>query len=410
MRRSQGRFQSHNRWRSQVLASSVLVLLAAACGGSPPSSSSDGSPILIGQVASLTGPYQTLGLNDKLGAQQAVDEINKAGGVNGHPLRIVSVEDDQTKADQAIIAVNNLISAGSVAIVGSSFSNASLAIIKGDLDRKKIPYVSTAASDQQIDPLHAYAFMTPPTAATVAERLLQYMKSAGLTHMAVIHDTQNAFADTGWNAMKALASQYGISFDQEETFATASTDFSPQLSHVKAKSGIQGLMCWGTGPGPVALTKQFAATPGLKIPLLMSHAEASTLYTKPSGDAANGVIVATSLGVAGPYLPDKHPAKKVIDDMAKTFQANNGYYPPQFAFDGYVAVKLIADAIRRKGSKPDQIQAGLESATLLTPEGTYKYSKTNHYGLGLDAVVITQVQGGNFVPTQFSQNLLAQGK
>jgi branched-chain amino acid transport system substrate-binding protein len=243
----------------------------------------------------------------------------------------------------------------------------------------------------------------------VAERLLQYMKDAGLTHMAVIHDTQNAFADTGWTAMKAKAGQYGISFDLEETFATASTDFAPQLSHVKAKSGIQGLMCWGTGPGPVALTKQFAAA-GIKIPLLMSHAEASTLYTKPSGDAANGVIVATSLGVAGPYLPDKHPAKKVIDDMAKSFQATNGYYPPQFAFDGYVAVKLIADAARRKGAKPDQIQAGLESATLLTPEGTYKYSKTNHWGLGLDAVVITQVQNGSFVPTSFAQNLLAQGK
>jgi branched-chain amino acid transport system substrate-binding protein len=387
----------------------MLVLLVTACGGNNPPTASDGSPILIGQVASLTGAYQTLGLNDKLGAQQAVDEINQAGGVNGHPLKIVSVEDDQTKADQAIIAFNNLISAGAVAIVGSSFSNASLAIIKGDLDRKKIPYVSTAASDQQIDPIHDYAFMTPPTAATVAERLLQYMKSAGLTHIAVIHDTQNAFADTGWTAMKAKASQYGISFDEEETFATSSTDFSPQLSHVKAKSGIQGLMCWGTGPAPVALTKQFAAS-GIKIPLLMSHAEASNLYTKPSGDAANGVIVATSLGVAGPYLPDKHPAKKVIDDMAKTFQANNGSYPPQFAFDGYVAVKLIADAIRRKGAKPDQVQAGLESANLLTPEGTYKYSKTNHWGLGLDAVVITQVQNGNFVPTSFSQSLLAQGK
>jgi branched-chain amino acid transport system substrate-binding protein len=410
MRRSQGRFQSHNRWRSSVVAVPVLVMLAAGCGGtSTPTSSSNGSPILIGQVASLTGAYQTLGLNDKLGAQQAVDEINKAGGVNGHPLKIVSVEDDQTKPDQAIIAFNNLITDGAVAVVGSSFSNASLAIIKGDLDRKKIPYVSTAASDQQIDPIHAYAFMTPPTAATVAERLLQYMKSAGLTHMAVIHDTQNAFADAGWTAMKAKASQYGISFDEEETFETTSTDFSPQLSHVKAHSGIQGLMCWGTGPAPVALTKQFAAG-GLKIPLLMSHAEASSLYTKPAGDAATGVIVATSLGVAGPYLPDKSPAKKVVDEMATTFQANNNLYPPQFAFDGYIAVKLIADAIRRKGSKPDQIQAGLESLTLLTPEGTYRYSKTNHWGLGLDAVVITQVQGGNFVPTQFSQNLLAQGK
>lgn len=409
MRRSNGRSRSQNRLRSSVLASSVLALLFTACGGSTPTAPTDTSPILIGQVASLTGAYQTLGLNDKLGAQQALDEINKAGGVNGRQLKMVSVEDDQTKADQAIIAFNNLISAGVVAIVGSSFSNASLAIIKGDLDRKKIPYVSTAASDQQIDPLHAYAFMTPPTASTVAERLLQYMQSAGLTHMAVIHDTQNAFADTGWTAMKAKAAQYGISFDEEETFATSSSDFSPQLSHVKAKSGIQGLMCWGTGPGPVALTKQFAAA-GIKIPLLMSHAEATTLYTKPAGDAANGVIIATSLGVAGPYLPDKHPAKKVVDDMAKTFQANNGYYPPQFAFDGYVAVKLIADAIKRKGANPDQIQAGLESATLLTPEGTYRYSKTNHWGLGLDSVVITQVQTGSFVPTSFSQNLLAQGK
>ena len=410
MLRSQNRFASHSGWRPSMLAAAALVILGTACGGSSNQTpSGGGGPILIGQVASLTGAYQTLGINDKLGAQQAVDEINRAGGINGRQLKIVSVEDDQTKPDQAIIAFNTLISEGAVAIVGSSFSNASLAIIKGDLDRKKIPYVSTAASDDQINPIHPYAFMTPPTAATVAERLLQYMKSAGLLHMAVIHDTQNAFADAGWNAMKAKASLYGISFDEEETFATASTDFAPQLSHVKANSAIQGLMCWGTGPGPVVLTKQFAAA-GIKIPLLMSHAEASTLYLKPAGDAANGVIVATSLGVAGPYLPASLPVKKVVDDMAKTFQASNNIYPPQFAFDGYGAVKLIADAIKRKGAKPDQIQAGLESANLLTPEGTYKYSKTNHWGLGLSAVVITQVQSGNFVPTSFSQTLLAQGK
>lgn len=404
---SPGRSPWHRRQHLTLLAGS-LFLLAAGCGGTSNSPGSN-TPILIGQVASLTGAYQTLGNNDKLGAQQAVDEINKAGGVNGHPLKIVAVEDDQTKPDQAVIGFDNLISDGAVAIVGSSFSNASLAIIKGDLDRKKVPYVSTAASDQQVNPIHPYAFMTPPTAATVAERLLQYMQSAGLAHMAVIHDTQNAFADTGWNAMKAKASQYGISFEEEETFETATTDFSPQLSHIKAHSAIQGVMCWGTGPGPVALTKQYAAA-GIKLPLLMSHAEASSLYTKPAGNAANGVIVATSLGVAGPYLPATHPAKKVIDAMAQTFQGANGYYPPQFAFDGYVAVKLIAEAIRRKGSTPSQIQAGLESLSLLTPEGTYKYSSTNHWGLGLDAVVITQVQNGNFVPTSFSQNLLAQGR
>jgi len=155
MLRSQNRFASHSGWRPSMLAAAALVILGTACGGSSNQTpSGGGGPILIGQVASLTGAYQTLGINDKLGAQQAVDEINRAGGINGRQLKIVSVEDDQTKPDQAIIAFNTLISEGAVAIVGSSFSNASLAIIKGDLDRKKIPYVSTAASDDQINPIH----------------------------------------------------------------------------------------------------------------------------------------------------------------------------------------------------------------------------------------------------------------
>ncbi len=386
-----------------TLCTAAAVVALSACGGATGTAS---GPIKLGMITSLTGAYSALGTNDKLGALQAVDEINKAGGINGRKIDL-TILDDQTKPDQAVTDYNTLVGDGVVAVVGSSYSGSSLAVIPV-VDRKNIPYVSTAAADDQVEPLHADVFMTPPTTAIVAERLLQYMKAKGLTKMAVLYNSQNAFAEIGWKNMKAKASQYGVSFIDEETNEFSTTDYTPQLTHVKA-SGAQGLMVWDTGPGPVILTKQFQAQ-GLAIPLLMSHAEASTLYAKPAGPAAEGVIVATSLGVVGPHLPAANTAKNVTAAMTQAFETANKYYPPQFAFDGYVAVNLIADAAKRKGATAADIQQGLESATLTTPEGTYAYSKTDHAGLALPAVVVARVTKGDFVPTAFSAKLLAEGQ
>jgi branched-chain amino acid transport system substrate-binding protein len=417
LKREQLEVAGPQRWMSGItprrLGRNALALAAllamVACGqtsSTQPATST--APILIGQIASLTGPYQALGTQDKLGAALAVDEINKAGGVNGRQLQLL-VEDDQTKADQGLIAYDKLVGEGVVAVIGSSFSNSSLAVIKSAVDKKKVSYISTAASDAQVDPVHPYAFMTPPTAASAAERLLQYMKAQGYTKAAVIHDTLNAFADSGWAAQQAKASKYGVSFVEEETYTTTSTDFTSQLAHLRAHPDVQAVMVWGTGPGPVILTKQYKAN-GIQVPLLMSHGEASSLYVKPAGAAAEGVIVATSLGAIASYVPSKNPAAKMGIAMTTAFNAANGSPPAQFAFDGYGAVLLIEAAIKAKSATASDIRSGLEQTAVTTPEGTYHYSRTNHYGLGLASIAITVVKGGNFVPTDFSTKLLAQGQ
>lgn len=389
-----------------LAAAAGLVL--AACGGGGGSSGSSGGgggsgPIVIGQIASLTGNYTPLGTNDKLGAQQAVDEINKAGGLLGGRKLQIQLQDDKTQPDQAVIAFNDLVGKNVVAVVGSSFSNSSLAVIP-NAERQQVPYVSTAAADEQVEPVRSYAFMTPPTAGVVAEQLLRYFQAKGMTKMAVAYDTKSAFAQTGWKKMHALAGKYGIDFVDQETFETTTTNFAPQLTHV-AGSGAQGLMVWATGAPGVIMTKQFAQA-HLGMPLVFSHAEASTLWSKPSGDAANGVIVATSLAVVGPHLPDSK-VKDVTLAMAQPFQQANGYYPPQFAFDGYVAVKLIAAAIKKANSTDrTAIQKALNNLTLLTPEGQYTYSSSDHAGLKVDDVAIAQFTGGEFVPTDWSQQQL----
>lgn len=389
-----------------VALASIVALVLAACGsGGGGGGGKGGGPIKLGQIASLTGNYKPLGTNDKLGAAQAVKEINDAGGLLGGRKLQIQVENDKTEPDQAVIAFNKLSGQNVVGVVGSSFSNSSLAVIP-NAERDKIPYISTAAADEQVNPVRSYAFMTPPTAGVVAEQLLRYFKAKGMTKMAVAYDTKSAFAQTGWKKMSAMAKKYGITFVDQEKFETGTTNFSPLLQHVRG-SGAQGLMVWATGSPAVIITKQFASA-GLSMPLVMSHAEASTLYTKPSGKAAEGVVVASSLAVVGPYLPASQ-VKKVTMAMATPFQKANGYYPPQFAFDGYGAVKLFAAAIKKAGSAdPQAVQKALNNLTQLTPEGTYHYTPKDHAGLPVDDVAVDVVKNGNLVPTDWSKQQLAK--
>jgi branched-chain amino acid transport system substrate-binding protein len=390
---------------SRLIPLALAVMLAAAACSKSSDSGSGSGPIKLGAILSLTGNYTPLGSQDKLGAEQAVKEINDAGGLlGGRKLQLI-VKDDKTQPDQSVIAFNDVAAQGVAAVVGSSFSNSGLATIP-NAERSKVPYVSTAAADEQVKPVRRYAFMTPPTAGVVAERLLQYFQAQGMRSMAVAYDTKSAFAQTGWKSMQAKAGQYGIEFVAQEQFETTTSDFSPVLTHVRG-SGAKGLMVWATGAPAVTFTKQFAES-GLDMPLVMSHAEASSLYIQPSGQAAEGVVVASSLAVVGPDLPDSK-VKDTIQAMAQPFQQANGHYPPQFAFDGYSAVKLIAEAIRKAGSADrEKLRDALETTTLLTPEGEYRYSPQDHAGLRVEDVSVNVVKNGNLVPTNWAKQQLSK--
>ncbi|MFG1672419.1 ABC transporter substrate-binding protein [Streptomyces sp. Y7] len=391
------------RKTSKFIALCVTAALGVAgCGDSSGGSSDDG-PIKIGQIASLTGNYTPLGQNNKLGAQLAVDQINAAGGVLGRKLKI-TVKNDESDPQQAIAAFNSLATEGAAAFIGTPFSNAALAV-QPLAKQRKIPYVSPAAADQQVEPPSPYVYMTPPTAGVVGEQLLKYFKASGMTKMAVAYDTKSSFATTGWDKMKAKAAEYGIDFVATETFTTTQTDFTAVLQHVRG-SGAKGLMVWATGAPAVILTKQYAAASMGDMKLVFSHAESSSLFIEPAGAAAEGIIVASSLGTIGNDLPDSELKDSVVK-MVEPFEKANGDYPPGFAFDSYCAVQLIAAAIQKADSTdPEKIAAALDELTLLTPQGTYKYTPSDHAGLGPDQVAINTVTNGKIVPTDWTKQQL----
>jgi branched-chain amino acid transport system substrate-binding protein len=205
--------------------------------------------------------------------------------------------------------------------------------------------------------------------------------------------------------MQAKAAAYGITLVAGEEFQTSTTEFGAVINNLKA-SGAQAITVWATGAPAVAFAKQYA-TAGAGLPLMFTGAQASTLWLKPAGAAAEGVYVASSIAVVGDALP-AGPQKTAIDEMAKPFTTTHGYPPPQFAADGYTGFKLLAAAVGKAGgTDPEKIRAAFEGLSLTTPNGTYHYTASDHAGLTADYISINVVKGGAFQATDWAKEKLA---
>ncbi|BBH71458.1 branched-chain amino acid ABC transporter substrate-binding protein [Actinoplanes sp. OR16] len=373
-----------------------LILIMAGCSAE---TGGDDDPIRIGQIVSLTGNYSPLGTENQKSVALAVEKINAAGGIGGRTIEL-TVRDDKSLPDQSVVAFNELRS-DSDAIIGSPFSNSALATLPS-VDREEIPYLSLTPADEQINPIHPYVFVVPATSATYAEAALQYFQASKISTVAVAFDTKSSYAVAGAKGLRDKASQYGVTVEPVEEFQTTATEFGAVFTHVRA-SDAQALMFWGTGAPGVAFTKQYAAS-GLDIPLVLTGSQASRLFLEPAGPAAEGATIASSVGVVGPYLPAGE-LKTAVDELTTAFEAKYGYPPPQFAQDGYSGVKLLAAAIEKAGGTDRaKVRDALESLTLTTPNGTYSYSATNHSGLTTEFISINTIEGGTFVPTEFSKD------
>jgi branched-chain amino acid transport system substrate-binding protein len=378
------------------------VAAAGGCGANLPGDNSDRRPLRIGLIAPLTGNYEPLGRDHKKAVELAVEETNDAGGVLGHKIEIV-VRDDQSQPDRSAASFTE-IKGGIDVVIGSAFSNSALATIPL-AEQEKIPYLSLAPADEQVNPVRPYTFVVPAISSKYAERLLQYFQGTGVTRLAVAYDTRSSYAVAGFRGMQAKAAQYGVTLVATAEFQTSTNDFTPVLSTVRA-SGAQAFTVWATGPPAVAVTKQYAAA-RTGIPLVLTGAQASRLFLDPAGVAAEGVTMASSIGVVGSYLPDG-PLKAAIGKLSRSFRGLYRYAPPQFAADGYSAVQLFVAAVKEANSLVRaKVRDALERISPVTPNGVYAYSATDHSGLATPFITITRVNGGALIPTDWAKSQFA---
>ena len=104
-----------------------LSVLLVLCSWLAMPSANAQSPILIGDISSMSGPLAIAGVPGRQGTILAVEQINKAGGVLGHQIRLVT-RDDKTQPEEAGKLFSELAAQNVLAVIGSTGSGTSKAM------------------------------------------------------------------------------------------------------------------------------------------------------------------------------------------------------------------------------------------------------------------------------------------
>lgn len=181
----------------------------------------------------LSGPWAEQGQLEQLGAEMAIDDINKAGGIKslgGAKVKLLAL-DTGTSAETAKNAAQRMVSQYPNLIGGfgcwlSTFTLAATEVT----ERAGIPWLTLSYSDAITDRGFHYVFQTAPTAKTQAEQLVPFLMKLAED---ATHKRPKTVAIIGDNTAAAVAFVKPITdhiLQQEKLTAVINKVYTPPLS------------------------------------------------------------------------------------------------------------------------------------------------------------------------------------
>lgn len=343
--------------------------------------------VQVGAVEILTGPAAAYGIAIKAGLELALDTINQKGVLGGQKI-VLTVEDSAGNKDQAINAARKLIGRDKVvAIIGPTLSNEMFAV-EPVTNERKIPTIGTSTTAAGITDLGPYIFRTSLPESDVVPVTFKKAQARGAKTIALMYANDDAFSKSGYDVMKASADKLGLTIVATETFGSKDSDFSAQLTKIKALKpdaiGISALV--EPVSGVVLQARQLGI--GKETLLVGGNGSNSPKLGEVAGAAADGLIVGS------PWFIAKPDAKNTA--FVAAFKAKYGKDPDQFAAQAFDTMFILAEAIDRAGAAdPEKIRNALTTAKYDGVMGPFSFTAGRDPGSN-EGVVVLEMQGGKF--------------
>lgn len=350
-------------------------------------------PIKIGAPLIMSGPGAFTGESSKLALDMLAQETNAAGGVGGRPIQFLYY-DTEGKPDVAVRVINRLVKSDRVHAVLGPIASWEVVAVKQVLEQSGTPTVLLASARSLVEPPTKCIFKIPTDDRIVVSRLYEYLKSVGLTRIAVLSG-QDGYGDGGQRELRAQAPASAIDIVFDEKFSMEDTDLAPLLNKVK-RTNAQVVVNWSSSRAPIILTNAYRQV-GLTIPLVHGPAALSDAFLKGAAANADGVLTAGSKFDAAEELSDSDPQKHPLLQFRGAFKSTNNRDANQFAAGAYDGFHILKAALAKGGTDPNKLcQALGETRNYVGVGGVYSYSADDHAGLTKDSVVIYRAQGGKW--------------
>ena len=328
-----------------LLITTLFISFACVRRGGETNGGSTGT-ILIGYYGDLSGRTSSFGQSTKNGVEMAADEINKAGGINGQQVKIIT-EDDQGEPNKAATVVTKLINQDGVkALLGEVASSNSLAAAP-KAQEAKVPMISPSSTNPAVTQVGDYifrvCFIDPFQGEVMAKFSANNLKAK---RAAILYDFNSDYSRGLFQFFKRSFTGLGGEIVSEQSYTQGDRDFSGQLTAIRsANPDVIYVPGYYGEVGVIAnQTKQL----GIKAPLLGGDGWDAPQLWQLGGAALNGNYISNHYSV-----DDPSPA---IQKFVKDYQTRYNILPDALAALGYDSMKVLADAIKRAG--------GTESAKL----------------------------------------------
>lgn len=323
-----------------LLALLTLPALTFSCAQQQ-KNASDHATIKIGFFGDLTGPTFNFGLSAKNGVLMAADEINQAGGINGHQIDIV-IEDDKGSPEEAARVTGKLIDRYKViAIVAAGASGNSLAA-SPKAQAAHVPLIAPSSTNPAVtqagDYIFRACFIDPfqgEVMAKFAANTLEAKKAA------IMLDFNSPYS-------RGLTEFFELSFTKltgqiviKQSFSQGDADYRGQLSAIKTANPdviyIPGYY------GDVAIIAKQARQLGLNVPLLGTDGWDAPELWELGGDALNNSYISNHYSADDP--------SETIQKFVHAYRQRYGNLTPDaHAALAYDALRFLAEAIQKAGT------------------------------------------------------------
>jgi branched-chain amino acid transport system substrate-binding protein len=320
--------------------------------------------VKLGVAGPITGGSAAFGAQLKNGVEQAVEDINAAGGILGQKIQVY-VGDDRADPKEGVSVANKFVGDGVKFVVGHF--NSGVTIPSSEVYQENGMLVITpAATNPKVTERNMWnIFRTcgrdDQQGAIAADYIAKNFKGKKI---AIVHDKTTYGQGLAEETRKNLNSK-GLKEVMFEGVNKDDKDFSALVSKVKASNA--DLVYWGGLHDTGGLILRQLRAQGVRSPFMGADGIADEEFAAIAGPGAEGTLMT--------FGPDARKRAEAKDIVAK-FRAKN-FEPQAYTLYSYAAVQVIKQAAEAaKSLDPKKVAAQIKSGQKFnTVIGQLSYDK-----------------------------------
>ncbi len=324
---------------------STLIRPLAAAVSITASLGAGAAQIVVGQVAPLSGLEGTQARAYSTGIQLALNNANKAGGVNGHTFTLVR-KDDAGRAADTITATKTLLTENKPLVLAGFFGERSIdeLVKSGLLEKEGIPLVGYRVNEIRGESPLVYSVRA--NLRDEVNKITEHLVTVGITRLGLFYQDGPGAAPL-IAAMEEVMKTKGAKVTVKGSYAAGTARVPNAVIDTFVAAAPQAIIMVSSGSAAAAFIEKYRLDGGTAQLFAHSGADIEQISQRLGEEQMKGVAITQV--TPNPYKITGRLTKEFNDTVAKT---PNLEVPASYAMmEGYIAGSVIVEAARRMGAK-----------------------------------------------------------